>query len=104
MSFESEIADSGEREVLRCLFFHGPTFDGDIPSKVARSSLHDRGLVTRNNGWNNLSAYGFEVCMRHGLDAEKEKWVNRRRSSAPGAPLAGRASPVMVYQMNHPDE
>lgn len=81
-AFESEFQDSAEREVLRCLFFHGPTFDGDIPSKVARSALFERHLVARANGWNALTGLGFERCVACGLGDEKDRWANKRRAAA----------------------
>lgn len=81
-TFEDEFPDSGEREVLRCLFFHGPTWDGNIPSKRARSDLFERHYVTRSNGWNALTALGFERCVALGLGDQKERWENKRRALA----------------------
>lgn len=39
--------DSGQREVLRQLLFHGPVWDGDVCSKAARGDLFDWGLAVR---------------------------------------------------------
>lgn len=82
LTFEDEFPDSGEREVLRCLFFLGPTWDGNIPSKRARSDLLERHYVTRANGWNALTAFGFERCVALGLGDQKDRWENKWRASA----------------------
>lgn len=92
-AFEAEFPDSAEREVLRCLFFHGPTFDGDIPSKAARSALFERHLVARANGWNALTGYGFERCVALGLGDEKEARDNRRRR-------VNEALPRLIFAVN----
>jgi hypothetical protein len=38
------------------------TFDGDLPSKVIRDHLVDRGLVDRGSGYNWLNEKGVELC------------------------------------------
>lgn len=73
--------DAAERDVLRALFFHGPLFDGDIPSKAARTELHRRGFVARQDGWSTLTPHGFATCITVGLGAEKEAWENKRRAA-----------------------
>lgn len=68
-----------EREVLRCLFFHGPREDGDIPSKVGRGDLYHRGFVQRGHGWNWLTSAGTDyaiIPLR--MDLEKERWLRER--------------------------
>lgn len=39
--------DGGERETLRCAFKQGPLWDGDVPSKQARTQLVDEGFMAR---------------------------------------------------------
>jgi hypothetical protein len=72
---------SAEREVIRALFFHGPLFDGDIPSKSGRDVLVERKLVRRQNGWNALTDRGFDECVAMGMGDAKERWDNARRGA-----------------------
>ena len=39
---------SAELEVIRCLFFRGLTWDGNLPSRDGCTSLRDRGLAQYN--------------------------------------------------------
>lgn len=66
------------RDVLRCLFFHGPTWDGNIPSKSARDGLCKIGAVHHEFGFAFLTRDGVELCISLGLDREKEKWERER--------------------------
>lgn len=68
-----------EKECMRQLFFHGPTWDGHIVSKAGRAGLDRRGYVLRENGWTQLSEAGFVVAVRARLSDDKETWDNRRR-------------------------
>lgn len=78
------------RDVMRCLFFHGPTWDGDVPSKSGRSELVELGYAERWNGWQWLTRQGIEYAVSVMLiDRAKEKW-QRERSQA-------------VHRMRHPD-
>lgn len=75
----SSVLSGAEREVLRCLFFHGPREDGDIPSKVGRGDLYHRGFVQRGHGWNWLTSAGTDyaiIPLR--MDLEKERWLRER--------------------------
>lgn len=72
--------DSNEREVFRQLFFHGPTWDGDLCSKSGRDGLVDRGLAVRREGWQTLTEAGFVAAVEADYGGQKEAWVNRRRS------------------------
>lgn len=77
------------RETMRCLFFHGPTQDGDVPSKQGRSELIELGYAARWNGWQWLTEAGVRFAVGSLLlDREKERW-QRERSQA-------------VHQMRHP--
>lgn len=70
------------RDVMRCLFFHGPTSDGDLPSKVGRGELVELGYAERWNGWQWLTAKGIKFAIESLLlEREKEKW-QRERSRA----------------------
>ncbi len=60
-----------EREVLWCLFKHGPTWDGDIPSKSGRTELVSKGYVAQAEGWNWLTTEGGTLAIARGLHLRK---------------------------------
>ena len=62
------------RDSLRCLFFHGPTWDGNVPSKQDRDALCRVGLAEHRFGFAFLTSAGVEMCVNLGLDREKERW------------------------------
>lgn len=62
-----------EYDTLWCLFRHGPTWDGNLPSKAGRSGLVDRGLADRGNGWNWLTSDGTLLAIEIGMGERKEK-------------------------------
>lgn len=67
------------RETIRCLFFHGPTRDGDLPSKSGRDVLCHLGLAERMDGWQWLTRSGVDTAITVLLlDEEKDKWQRRR--------------------------
>lgn len=67
-------------DVLWCLFAHGPTYDGDVPSKMGRDELVDMGLAERYDGWQWLTRHGAETAIDAGYDSRKEKWSRERRA------------------------
>lgn len=62
-----------EWEVMWCLFKHGPTWDGEVPSKAGRSDLFDRGLVQRADGWNWLTDDGVKIDVEIGMGERKDR-------------------------------
>lgn len=64
---------------LRCLFFHGPTWDGNVPSKSGRDDLVRMGLAARGNGWQWLTPAGIQACFDNGIHVEKERREARDR-------------------------
>jgi len=60
-----------ESEVLWCLFKHGPTWDGNIPSKTGRTDLVSKGLVAQAEGWNWLTTEGVTLALARGLHLRK---------------------------------
>lgn len=58
-------------DVLWCLFKHGPTLDGEVPSKAGRSQLVDLGMADRHDGWNWLTREGVEAAIAFGYDRKK---------------------------------
>lgn len=83
MSMQDKILgmSSAARETLRCLFFHGPTWDGDVPSKQGRDELCHLGFAERGFGWQWLTRQGVDLSVTVMLfDREKEKWQRDRPS------------------------
>jgi hypothetical protein len=66
-------------DTLRCLFFHGPTWDGNVPSKSARDELVNMGLAARGNGWQWLTRAGIEACFANKIHDEKDRRESRER-------------------------
>lgn len=58
------------RDTLKCLFMHGPTWDGNIPSKMARDGLERVGMVHHRFGYAWLTDDGVELCINLGLRKE----------------------------------
>ena len=73
---------SAAREVMRCLFLQGPTWDGDIPSKAGRGELIANGYAKHGYGYAWLTDIGVEFAITSMLlGEEKDRWNNRRRNS-----------------------
>ena len=53
---------SAESEVIRCLFFRGLTWDGDLPSRDCCTSLRDSGLAQYEFGFVWLTPKGVEIA------------------------------------------
>lgn len=68
-----------EKECFQQLFFHGPTWDGDIVSKAGRAGLDRRGYIERRNGWTQLSSAGFALAVDAKLGDDKESRDNKLR-------------------------
>lgn len=76
------VAALAARETLRCLFFHGPTRDGDVPSKSGRNELVNLGLAERFEGWQWLNRAGMDFSITvMMLDGEKDKWQRQREKA-----------------------
>jgi hypothetical protein len=69
----------GAADTLRCLFFHGPTWDGNVPSKSGRDELVNMGLAARSNGWQWLTRAGVDACFANGIHDEKDRRESRDR-------------------------
>jgi hypothetical protein len=66
---------SAELEVIRCLFYRGLTWDGNLPSRDCCTSLRDRGLAQYQ--------FGFAWLTREGLHiATQELGFDRRDMAA----------------------
>lgn len=69
-----------EYETLWCLFYHGPTWDGDIPSKCGRDDLVERNWAFRYDGWQALTPEGLTAAIELGMDRKKDKVQTLRRA------------------------
>lgn len=67
-----------EWEVLWCLFIHGPTEDGNVPSKSGRDSLIEGGWAFHYDGWTAISDKGLRAALRMEMDRKREKWLRAR--------------------------
>jgi hypothetical protein len=67
-----ETMNSGAKDDLWCMFKHGPTWDGDLPSKSGRDWLVERGYVERGMGWNWLTTSGALLAIECGMGKKKE--------------------------------
>ncbi len=68
-------------DTLWCLFCHGATWDGDMPSKTGRDEMVRLGLVERHEGWQWLTWNGHVAAIDAGLGDRKEKWQRQQRES-----------------------
>lgn len=66
-------------DTLLCLWLHGSTWDGNVPSKAGRDWLVDRKLAARDDGWQWLTEAGGRLCIEFGWGREKEIWEGKRR-------------------------
>lgn len=70
-----------EWETLWCLFFHGPTEDGNLPSKSGRDSLVSGGWAFRFDGWQSLTEKGMKAALARDMDRKKEQCRAKRSST-----------------------
>jgi hypothetical protein len=61
-----------QRDTLWQLFKDGPTRDGDLISKPARTWLIEKEYVEREDGWNYLTHNGITLCLELGMGALKD--------------------------------
>lgn len=60
-----------DNDTLLCLFLHGPTYDGDVPSKTQRDELFEAGLISRAKGFQWLTDAGVVFAISLGYEAKK---------------------------------
>ena len=82
LPFAAEPMPSAAREVLWCLFAHGPTWDGDVPSKSGRDWLVERFYADRGDGWQWLTTAGALHALELRYGPRKEKWQRNRRTGS----------------------
>lgn len=64
-----------ERETVWTLFKHGPTYDGNVPSKATRDDLVQKGLVQRGHGYAWLTLAGVKAAVMLGMDSKKDAYL-----------------------------
>lgn len=70
---------SGAYETMWCLFYHGPTWTGNLPSKQGALELHRRGLGMLHQGWWFLTDDGHRSALTADMGARKDKQSRRTR-------------------------
>jgi hypothetical protein len=73
----AEPLSDGAVETVWCLFLHGPTWDGNLPSKAGRDQLVEYGYAERFEGWNWLTFEG--VTLATGLGYGRRKDARQRK-------------------------
>jgi hypothetical protein len=63
---------AGCADMLRQLFFDGPTWDGNVVSKQSRDELVRMGLAASGHGWQWLTKAGIDACFDNGIQHAKE--------------------------------
>lgn len=94
-----EISGSA-KEVLWCLFLHGPTWDGDVPSKNGRGELVRQGLAWHAHGYAGLTADGAEAALAFGFDRWRDKHKRERSAWQPIETAAKDELPRMIARFD----
>lgn len=68
-----------DNDTLLCLFLHGPTYDGDVPSKTQRDELWEAGLISRGQGFQWLTDAGAVFALSLGYEAKKRQHQRHMR-------------------------
>lgn len=76
-TFDAKGLSASAVEVLGQLFVKGPTWDGNICSKVGRGELVRTGLAEHAFGWAFLTREGVRVAIEWNLE-ELRKWNDAR--------------------------
>lgn len=74
-------------DTLYSLFLHGPTWDGNVPSKLGRDELVELKLVERGEGYQWLTRAGVSLAILNKLDRKKD--IRERKIREQLARLAG---------------
>lgn len=59
-------------DTLWCMFKHGPTWDGNLPSKAGRDQLVRLDMADRMDGWNWLTREGVMSALAYRFDRRKD--------------------------------
>jgi hypothetical protein len=64
---------SGIQEALWQMFKDGPTWDGNLLSKAARTWMVQNGLAFRAKGYNALTEEGVQMAVSLGMGERKDR-------------------------------
>ena len=83
--FKAEALSSAAIEVLGQLYVNGPTWDGNVCSKVGRGELTRAGLAWHQHGYASLTPEGVRTAVewdRRDLRSRNaERWLKKLRES-----------------------
>lgn len=68
-------------DTFLCLWLHGSTWDGNVPSKAGRDWLVDQKLAARGDGWQWLTEAGGRLAIEFGWGAKKDEWESKQRKA-----------------------
>ncbi len=72
---------SGSKDVLGQLFLCGPTWDGNIISKMNRDELVELGLAIHRNGWAFLTEAGVDMAIKAPVkDWHNQAWYRKQQN------------------------
>lgn len=71
-SLQPKSMPGGTYDTLWCMFKHGPTQDGNVPSKCGRDELVADGFAERFDGWNWLTYEGVTLALDQGMGRKKD--------------------------------
>lgn len=83
--FKAEPLSSAAIDVLAQLYVSGPTWDGNVSSKVGRGELIRAGLAWHEHGYASLTPEGVRVAIewpiKDILRRHDQRWAKKRRES-----------------------
>lgn len=84
-TFAADALSSSAVAVLGQLYVFGPTWDGNICSKVGRGELCKAGLAWHEHGYASLTPEGVKVAVEWDINdlrrRNERRWVDKRRAS-----------------------
>lgn len=87
LDLKSFTLTAGAVEVLGQLFVKGPTWDGDILSKMGRNELYDNGLIERMQGWNFLTRDGMQAAIEWDTKGKYDgRWYRKQKNLPEASP------------------
>lgn len=76
-----EELSSAAKDNMMCLFLHGPTWDGNVPSKAGRDELVTAGLAFHRNGWASLTKRGVDMAIKAPVKGwSDQRWYRKQQS------------------------
>lgn len=83
--FKSEGLSSAAIDMIGQLYVNGPTWDGNVSSKVGRGELCRAGLAWHEHGYASLTSEGVRTAVEWPIaDLQRrhdDRWLKKRRDS-----------------------